>query len=237
MEDVKKVTEYFREEVREHAGTNLVSLVLYGSAVTPDFVQGKSDFNFMIVADPLDMALLDRLAGRAKDWRKKRIPVPLLFSPAFIAGARDSYPLEFLAMQAAYELVDGTDVLADVQIDRKDARLQCESELRGKLLLFRRAYVESGGDARYLQELIVHGVPALGAIFRGLLYLREVPWNRFGADFRKDCAEHLGIPIELMDHLYEIRRQKKKPRPEEVRADLDGLLGVLQRLADDVDRW
>ena len=228
---------YFKREVQEHVGVRLRSLVLYGSALTDDFVASKSDYNFMLVAEPLDLELLDVLAGRAKDWRKKHVPVPLLFASEFIARARDSYPLEFLAMQARYDVLLGEDVLANVEIEKGDVRLQCESELRGKLLLFRRVYVESGHDPNHLHALIRHGVPALYAIFRGLLFLNDGSWQTVGTEFRTACAEQLGIDANMLRHLHEVRHQKKAPRREDVRLELGRLLDLLQRLANEADRW
>lgn len=233
----KTTPEYFRSEVRHHVGDRLRSLVLYGSALTDDFVAARSDYNFMVVADPLDLDLLDRLAPHAKAWRKKRIPAPLLFSPEFIERAQDSYPLEFLAMLARYEVLEGADVLAGVAVEKDDVRLQCESELRGKLLLFRRVYVESGLDPKHLQSMVVHGIPALYAIFRGLLFLGDGPWNTFGAEFRAACSGQLGIDRDMLDHLNELRHRKQTPKREEMRSEMERLFGLLHRLANEADRW
>ena len=233
----EKTRHFFQREVQEHVGDRLKSLILYGSALTDDFVESKSDYNFMVVAEPLDLELLDRLAARAKAWRKQRIPAPLLFSSEFIERARDSYPLEFLAMQARYEVLLGDDVLAGVGIEKADVRLQCESELRGKLLLFRRVYVESGLDAKHLHAMVVHGVPALYAIFRGLLFLRDGDWKTMGEEFRQACSDHVGIDAAMLQHLHEVRHRKKAPKREEVRLEIGRLLDLLERLANEADRW
>jgi hypothetical protein len=53
--------------------------------------------------------------------------------------------------------------------------LQCERELKAKVLHLRRGFLEGRGRARALRELLRVSISAFIAIFRGLLYLKGVP--------------------------------------------------------------
>jgi len=237
MEDRQKRIEQVADQITTACGDKLRSLGIYGSAVAGDFLEKKSDYNFFLIADPVDIELLDRLSAHTKKWREWRVPIPLPFTPAFIEEARDSYPLEFLAMKASYRILVGTDPLAELEIEKPHVRLECERELRSKLLLLRRVYVESQGDREFLTRVIVEAVPALTAVFRGLLFLSDDPWNQHGESFWSAMAENHGVPRDLMEHLVAVRRGTDELSRKEARDDFSVLLPLLERLAGEVDRW
>lgn len=237
MNRTDEICEYFASEIRQCAGDSLRSLILYGSALTEDFIPKKSDYNFVVVADPLEVTVLDLLAGRSKAWSKKRIPVPQLFTESFIKRATDSYPLEFLGMKARYRVVAGADVLAAVEVEKPDVRLQCERELRAKLLLFRRVYVGTGGKPKHLRMLVTQGLPALAAIIRGLLYYKDHPWKEVGSGLWDAAARHLGLPGDLLHRLQNVRDGRKPESKDDAKPVVQETIQLLDRLAREVDQW
>lgn len=237
MIDHDKVFQEFTEEVRGAAGPALRALFVYGSSLGDRFRPGVSDYNFLVVADPIDIEVLDRLAARMGKWRKRRISAPLLMRPEFIQTALDSYPLEFLSIKARYRVLHGADLLVDLRFDREHVRLQCEREIRSKLLLFRRAYLESEGAPKRLKLILDRGVPAVVAIFRGLLWLREGPWTAEGAEFWDACAARLGAAPGLLPALQAGRGARRVPSREEVRGRYGEIVDGLTHLMMEVDRW
>jgi hypothetical protein len=237
MTDHEKVFTAFAEEVRARVGAPLISVVAYGSALEPHFRPGASDYNFLIVADPVDLKLLERLATLAGTWRKRRISAPLVLRPAFIAGALDSWPLEFLSMLAHYRVLHGDDPLAGVTFRPEHVRLQCEREIRSKLLLFRRAYIECEGTPRRLKQALDRGWPSLLAILRGLLYLKDGPWRAEGEQAWVASADLLGLPPNLLSDLHAMRLSRSTPARDVITARFDLVLETLRRLSDEVDRW
>jgi len=136
MTDHEALFGWFTEEAKVCAGNTLRSVTVYGSSVTEDFHPGTSDYNFVVVVDRVGTELLERCGARVPQWKKKRIATPLLLEPSFFEEALDSYPLEFLSMQAHHRVLAGKDYLKDLAFVHADLRLQCERELRAKLLLF-----------------------------------------------------------------------------------------------------
>jgi hypothetical protein len=237
MTDHEKVFTGFVEEVRERVGAPLLSVVAYGSALGPYFRPGVSDYNFLIVADPVDLDFLGRLAVLAGKWRKRRISAPLVVQPIFIAGALDSWPLEFLSMMAHYRVLHGDDPLAGITFRPEHVRLQCEREIRSKLLLFRRAYIECEGTPRGLKQSLDRGWPSLLAIFRGLLYLKDGPWRAEGEQAWKASADLLGLPPNLLPDLHAMRVSRSTPPRDVITARFDLVLETLRRLSEEVDQW
>ncbi len=202
MSDHESVFTGFAADVQSIAGPALRSVTVYGSSVMEHFRPGVSDYNFLIVADPVGTELLARLGEQMRAWRKKRIAVPLVLDPAFLKESLDTYPLEFLSMKAHYRVLAGEDVLQGLSFDPKDVRLQCERELRSKLLLFRRAYVDAAAAPNRFRilgrgvpaHLIARSVPSFAAVFRGMLFLKDGPWHESGRKFWEACVSHSGRP-------------------------------------------
>lgn len=237
MTDHGPVFRYFLEDVREHGGDVIRSVTAFGSAVTGEFRPGKSDYNFLVVAEPIGMDLLDRFAGRVKAWRKKRISVPLVLTPRFIQTALDSYPLEFLSMQAGYKVLAGDDVLAGRTFRKEEVRLQCEREIRSKLLIFRRAYMEAQGNPRRLLEVEREGIASLAAIFRGMLFMKRGQWTATGSEFWDACRASFSLPNELIPQLMGARDRRKAPARGEMREQYSRIMDGLLSMALEVDRW
>lgn len=183
MAKIEKPEEIFPELTqgyREIYGDGLVSVILYGSAAGRDYRPGKSDLNFLVILSEEAIDHLDRALGTVSRWCKKGVATPLFMTKSYIISSLDSYPLEFLNMQKGYILVYGEDVLKDISFEPGDLRLQCEREIKGKLLLLRERFLETEGKARRMRELIADSITAFISIFRGLLYLRgaEIPSSR-----------------------------------------------------------
>jgi predicted nucleotidyltransferase len=237
MSDHGRVFTGFVEEIQERAGASLKSIVVYGSAAGPHFRPGVSDYNFLVVADPVNLALLERLSGLAGKWRKRRITPPLVVQPVFIESALDSWPLEFLSMKARYQVLSGADPLAAVSFQKEHVRLQCEREIRSKMLLFQRAYLDGEGAPKRLKSTLDRGWPALVAIVRGILFLKDGPWQADGEEAWGAAARLAGIPADMLPALHALRAARSVPERKEITARYDQVLETLRRLSDEVDKW
>ena len=178
-----EVTERARQvadDYRRVFGQEIVSVILYGSAMTADYVPGKSDLNLMIVLSEEGINRLHLAHDLVARWRKKRVGTPLFVTKTYIDSSLDTFPIEFLNIKLNYLVIQGEDVLAGLSFKKEFVRMQCERELKGKLLLLRERYVETGGKGRILRDLIAASLPTFTFIFKGLLHLlgEEVPGTR-----------------------------------------------------------
>jgi hypothetical protein len=236
MEDLEKICSYFVDEIKTHGGGATRSVVLHGSALGPEFRPRFSDYNFVVLAEPIDIPLLQRLAARAGKWRRKKIAAPLLLTPQTVKTSLDSYPLEFLSMQARYRVLEGEDFLQGLTFAKEHVRLQCEREVKSKLLLLRRIFLESEGAPKRLQHLVARSLPSLVVIFRGMLYLQDGSWKTHGPEFYEKCSRELRLPPQLLNSLHEIRHQRSAPSREHIHRQMEEVLLLLQQLAARVDQ-
>ncbi|MBW2557979.1 MAG: hypothetical protein JRD69_03955 [Deltaproteobacteria bacterium] len=238
MAKIDKPEKIFPDITRDYSkiyGNALLSVILYGSAAGGDYRPGKSDLNFMIVLSEEAIDHLDKAIETVSRWRKRNVPTPLFMTKSYIASSLDSYPLEFLNMQKGYVLVYGEDVLKEMSFEQCHLRLQCEREIKGKLLLLRERFLETEGKPRMIKKLTGESITTFVSIFGGLLYLKgvEIPSSR------REIVEALAreIPVDgnvFMDCL-DMKEEKKKFAPSEIRDIFMAYLVEVRRLWRFVD--
>ncbi|MBW1979664.1 MAG: hypothetical protein JRJ12_00420 [Deltaproteobacteria bacterium] len=198
------------EDYQQVFGPDLISVILYGSALTSEYLPRKSDLNFLIVLTEKGIEELHLAHGLVVRWRKQRVGTPLFLTRAYISSSLETFPIEFLNIRRNYRVINGEDVLADLVFHKEHIRMQCEHELKGKLLLLRQRYVEAGGKSRILRTLLVESLPTFLFVFRALLYLldKEIPATK------KDTIHLLATELQLDEELFltllKMREQKLK---------------------------
>src|SRR5690606_11223773 len=110
-------------------------------------------------------------------WLKQKQPWPRLFTRALIADSLDVYPIEFLDISDHHRLLYGDDPFGEVVVDLDRLRLQCERELREKLMRLREGFIECSRAPRKLEALLAESYASFEPIWRGCLHLlgRPVP--------------------------------------------------------------
>lgn len=190
---------------------DLISIILYGSATGPDFIPGKSDINFMIVLGEDAIDHLDRAFTPVAKWQKKGVAIPLFLTEGYVQSSLDVYPIEYLNFQRSYQVVFGKDILKDLKVDPEFLRLQCEREIKGKLLLLREAFLETSGKPRRLKTLVAQALPAIIALFEALLYLKGEALPPKKQEVISAASKALDVDAEVFETLLRIREGRLKP--------------------------
>jgi predicted nucleotidyltransferase len=200
----------FAEDVKDIFGAELVAVILYGSAASGAWQAKKSDINFLIVLTEVGMAGLNAGFPLVEKWRKRTRTLPLFMTKQYIAASLDSFPVEFLHMKRHYKVIHGEDVLASLAIPHANLRLQCEEQIKGKLLHLRQEYLATLGKRYRLRELIAITLPAFAVLFKALLVLKgeEIPPEQGAVIVR--TAEHFGLDVDLFQRLLQAGDRKAK---------------------------
>ena len=211
---------------------DLVSIILYGSATGQDFRPGKSDINFMIVLTEDGIEHLDRAFDVVNKWRKRGVAVPLFLTEEYVKTSLDVFPIEYLNFQNNYIQVFGKDILKDLEFSPKFLRLQCEREIKGKLLLLREAFLETSGKGKALKGLITQALPALMAIFEALLHLKRIDVPRERREIIRAMADVFDLEHGVFQGLLDIKEEKSKINSDEESLHLfKGCLKEMRKLS------
>src|SRR5262249_27476928 len=135
-------------------GERLESVVLYGSAARGDWHEGSSDHNVAVVLTRLDPPALEAVASPVLRWIRTHEPPPRLLTRALIAASLDVFPIEYLDLRSHHLVLHGSDPFAGLEVRTEALRLQCERELREKLLRLGEGYVVAHRSRRLLRALL-----------------------------------------------------------------------------------
>jgi predicted nucleotidyltransferase len=217
-------------------GDDLISIVLYGSAVTGDFQEKVSDLNVLCVLKNVGPAQLEKAYPAVDRWMKKKQPAPVLLSLEEVENAHDAFAIEFLDIRAAYRVLHGDDVVAQISVDPPHHRHQVEHELRSMLLRLRERFLALQKDHREVTRLMVDSVPTFSTLFRHSLILSgEEPPVKKREIFRQ-AAQRFSTSATPFETLLDVREGKRRLKDPEIRPLFEDYLAQITRTAEDVDR-
>jgi len=222
--------------LKQAAGSNLLSVVLYGSAATEEFHPGHSDLNVLCILGNLGREELGRLHAPSAWWAKKGHPAPLLFTLNELHYCADIFAIELLDIKAARRVLYGEDVIAALHVPMDLHRLHVERELRNNTLRLRQYYVMHGADSRKTLQLMLSSISTFVALFRhALIALGEEPPPTKRATVDRAGAL-LGFDPAAFHTLLDIREGHKREREVDARATFDKYLNAVVQANEEVDR-
>ena len=215
-EEILKKAELVAADYKAAFGDDLVAVVLYGSGVTAEYDSKKSDLNFLILLSEEGIDRLHLAHELVAKWRKNKVATPLFLTKAYIESSLDTFPIEFLNIKRSYKLIAGEDALKGISFKKNFIRMQCERELKGKLLLLRERYIETRGKPRVLRQLVSASLPTFIFVFKGLLYLldKEVPETK--QETVVALSQALDLDDALFSSLLQIEGGALKPSSQEI---------------------
>jgi hypothetical protein len=231
---IEKIANQAVDHLKQAFGQELESVILYGSAMTADYNPRKSDINLLVVLTPKGIAEIKKTHLFAGWWRKHRVRM-LFMTRDYIGQSLDCYPVEFLDMQGLHRVLEGEDALSGLQIPKSELRLQCEREIKGKLLHLRMGYVGTGGKPKAVRHLIGESLPVIASLFRALLFLagRPVPDRREDV-FNEACGE-FHLDLALFQNLQSIRDKGITYNKFELDNFMERYISEIERLCHHVD--
>src|SRR5579883_2455438 len=99
------------EKLRTAFGDRLISVVLYGSAVSGNHNAKYSDYNILCVLDRVTPREMGDAESIFRWWREKGSPSPLLLSEREVETSTDCFAIEFHDIQAQHRVLHGKDVV------------------------------------------------------------------------------------------------------------------------------
>ena len=223
------------EEMASVHGGNLKSIVLYGSACGPDFVPKHSNVNLMIVLGEVTQDALRNSLKTVAKGRKKGIVAPLFLSGDHIRRSADVFPIEFLDIQENHIALFGDDPFAKLEINSANVRLQCEHELKGKLIRVRQGYLERGLLKRGIAALLVESLTSYVPVFKNMLRLKEQPLPKTKREIIQQTAEVFKASPAPFLSILKMKEGMRLPEGKTVDGILADYLAQLDKLAIAID--
>jgi len=222
--------------LKDDAGRNLMSIILYGSAATGEFHTGHSDLNVLCIMRSLGKDDLGKLHAASAWWIKKGHPTPLYFTLEELQRSADVYAIELLDIKTAHRVLYGDDVTALIDVPMDLHRLEVERELRNNTLRLRQHYLLHPEDSRKILELMTSSISTFAALFRhALLAFGEKPPSA-KAEAISRLGSVVGFDPAPFHAILAIREGQKRGRDVDVQATFAAYLDRIEKVTAEVDR-
>ena len=231
----KQISE-FVSRLQQAAGTNLESIILYGSAVSSNYDPGYSNINLLCVLRDTALPKLLALAPDTQWWTKQKHPAPLIMTRLELERSADVFAIELLDMQQQHRVLFGPDVVAALEIPMHLHWAQVEYELREKLILLRQRMLLVAGDKQRTWDLLLRSVPAFVTLFRHALIAQgqSVPATR--QEVVRALARNLGGDVSGFERVLDVREHRAEPGRFDVQDLAARYLAAVEQVTAAVDR-
>src|SRR5512135_68291 len=232
----KKSLLEFVEAVKGLYGDELVSLCLFGEGAGEPVGHGVSHLKLLLILKEVGMSQLSRYAAVHEKWNRIGLAAPLMLTEEMLDSSTDVFPMEFLEMKEAHVLLSGRDVLGGLSIGLDKLRLQCEEQVKGKLIHLRQSYMEAGGDRKALGGLVASSIAPFTDAMRNVLRLmgKGAPVDKESA-IRQFCREASLEETPFLDALH-VRRAGYFPDKDELEGVFGRYLAEVEKMAEFIDK-
>lgn len=218
----------FAQVLVELARDNLLALSAFGGWLAGDALNERTPARSVVVLKRFDLRLLAGLAGHGVRMGRRGLQAPLIMTPAYIAASCDAFPLELLEVQQLSAVLIGEDHFAALRFDPANVRLQCEREVKSKLIHLHQGLLASAGKYRHLGELCQREAERAVRVLRGVLYLAKAAVPRRTTEIAASAAEATGLRLATLGQILAGARIRDL-------AGFEGFYDELSALADYVD--
>ncbi len=224
------------EKLRKAFGADLVSVVLYGSAVTGDHHENFSDYNVLCVLNRVTPAELAASEPVFRWWKEQGNPSPLLLTEHEVRTSADCFAIEFHDIREHHKVLHGADIVSGLSFDTSFYRAQVEHDLRAKLLRLRQKASAILSDKDVLRRLLVDSVSTFCILFRHALILHGVPVTARKREIIGQARETFDIDPQPFEALLDRREARPKTADIEPALLLGRYLIEIEKVIEAVDR-
>jgi hypothetical protein len=231
----KEINE-FVSRLREAAGSNLQSIILYGSAAGGEFHPEFSNVNLLCILRESSFESLTAIAPSVEWWTRKKRHAPLLLTRDELERSTDVFSIELLDMQQRHRLLFGDDVLSGLRIPMHLHRAQLEYELREKLILLRGRLLLAANHEKQLWELLLGSVSTFVTLFRHALIALGAKPAGSKRETIQLLATHIPFDPSAFLQLLDIREHLAPRKQYDVNDVFSRYLAAVQQVTSAVDK-
>jgi hypothetical protein len=230
-----KLTELVRR-LKAALGNQLQAVVLYGSAVTGEFLSKHSDLNILCIVERAGTAELERLHRAARWWTGQGNPTPLVFTFDELQRSADVFAIELVDLKLHHRMLHGDDFFEQFEVPLRLHSLQLERELRTNWVRLREAILTAPQKKKAHLAIMLSSVSTFCALFRHALWAlgNGMPANKREA---VDAAASLtGANPSAFHAILDLREGKRRERHIDIEETLHAYLELVEVVTNEVDR-
>ncbi len=231
----KKTLDEFLQRLKSIYNQDLVSLILYGSAASNEFVDKNSNLNILVVLTNTDLDNL--LLAQNMITKSKFARIHALFmTEEYIKSSLDVFPVEFLDMKENNIVLFGKDIFKGIPIETKNLRFQCEQELKSKLINLKQQYLRINPKAKSaLANLLFRNFTSIIHILRNIVRLKGKTPSYLKEAIIAEVAIELKVEVITFMKILEAKKNPDILKREDMQSLLNDFVREIEKIIKVVD--
>lgn len=225
------------EQLRTAYGSDLRTVVLYGSAARGEHIAKRSDYNVLVIVESLSIDKLRAAAAVSQAWGEAGNPPPMTLTMREWRGSADIFAMEYADVLERHKILYGDAPFDGIRVDLRDLRLQLEHEAMGKLLRLRQGVLAAAGDGRRQLELLAASLSTIMVIFRAVVRLHGANAPTDNVALSKAVAGYAGLDSAPFERVVRHVRGEQPIAPNEAGTVLGGYMSGMEKLVEHLDRF
>ncbi len=235
-EEVRKSIGLYAKDMIELLNDNICSIAVFGSATGEDFIPKKSNVNLLVVLKEVELTHLKKCFKLVAQGRKKGIVAPLFLTRRHMETSSDVFPVEFLDMKDSHLIIYGDPIFDGLEIGTENLRLECEEQLKGKLIRLRQVYLEVGANAKAISAVAVESLTSLISVFRGMLKLVGEKPPRIKKEVIDAISKRFNVEARILQNVLDMKTGKIKLEKNDIENFYGRYIKEIEKLAIAADQ-
>ena len=235
---IEKPLEELAQRVCDDFDGNIEGICVAGSALTSDFVAGKSRINTILIFREESLELLDGISAMGKLFKKHNFDMPLITTLHQIERSCDVFGVEYLDISLNHKTILGNSPFESLIIDKSDVRMQCERELKADMIRLRQGYIASKFGGASLSDILISCGSGLVPYLRAMLWLcdkQRQPLTEPTIDVSSDLLGFGGEPLKKIIALKHKKARLNSSEQKEAMRYMYSLVILLSGWVDGYD--
>ena len=211
-------------------------MVLFGSAVTGEFLAKHSDLNILCIVERADAAELERLHPVAEWWARQGNPAPLIFTFDELHRSADIFAIELWDMKQRHRMLFGADFLDEFEVPLVCTGCRSNESCALDGCGCGRRFLTAPQDARAIWASCSHPNSTFCILFRHALMALGQTAVASKREAVQGMATLTGADPSGFNAILDLREGKRKEKEIDVEAALQTYLEFVEVVTNEVDR-
>lgn len=165
-----KIRRYTQDLAKLHPD-NLKCVALYGDIISSGYHK-DIPIKILAVFNTLELKTLKKSRTLVVKGLKHNIIAPLMLTEEHMKSSVDVFPIDFSDLCSRHYILWGHNIFEGIEVDLSLLRLECEQQLKGKLIRLRQSYLEGAKNDTQTRNLMRDSLLSFLPLFEALLHLK-----------------------------------------------------------------
>lgn len=188
---------------------NLISVIMHGSAVSHEFIPGKSLISISLIVSDSSIEQIQKYSSAQKYWAKKGVVISYYFTPELLEKMQYTHTVELLRIKNSYRVLYGDDFFGRIEIRERNLILQCERELKSISIRLRCELFNVSGKNNKIKSLLMNFFPQLLPVFSAILITVDRKMCKSESEVISGIEDLCGLGVSVLSDLFYNNRKIK----------------------------